>query len=84
MAKDRILSGAGYWMIPAPISYSGKIYSSGLIYEHRYILEQKLGRYLESYETAHHINENKLDNSPENIELINTKEHNSYHMKQRG
>jgi hypothetical protein len=56
MAKERIMSGAGYWMILAPLDYKGKIYSTGLIYEHRYILEKKIGRYLVSGESSHHIN----------------------------
>jgi hypothetical protein len=84
MAKDRVLNGGGYWMIPAPQNYNGKIYSTGLIYEHRYILEQKLGRYLTSDEIAHHINKNKQDNRPENIEFKTTTQHNVFHGNEKG
>jgi transposase len=82
--KDRILSGAGYWMIPIPENYMGKKYPCGYIYEHRYILEQKIGKYLTSNEIAHHINGNKLDNRSENLEVIIKQKHDSYHSQLKG
>lgn len=44
--------------------------NNGYVLEHRYIMEQKLGRYLESYEVVHHIDHNKQNNSIENLELL--------------
>ena len=48
------------------------------IYYHRYIVEQKLKRYLKLKEVVHHINGNKSDNRLKNLYLF--KSH-SEHMK---
>lgn len=56
---------------------------SGYVAEHRIVLENKIGRFLNNYEVAHHINENKFDNRPENLELMSFSNHSSYHAKRR-
>lgn len=52
---------------------------NGYVLEHRVVLENKLGRLLERNEEAHHIDENRHNNSPENIELKLNGEHQRFH-----
>lgn len=45
------------------------------VYEHRLVLEKKLGRKLNSHEITHHLDENKLNNSPDNLIIVSRAEH---------
>lgn len=51
----------------------------GYIMEHRIMMEMKLGRFLESHEVVHHLNEKKHDNRLSNLELMNHSDHTIMH-----
>lgn len=52
------------------------------VYEHRLVMEKKIGRYLTSIEEVHHIDGDKHNNDPKNLQLFATKaEHTRHHMK---
>ena len=50
-------------------------------HEHRVVAEQKLGRELFPHEIVHHIDENKHNNHPDNLEIITQSEHTRRHRR---
>lgn len=49
------------------------------IREHRLVMEKHLGRKLEPWEHIHHIDENKLNNSIDNLQIISAQDHAKEH-----
>ena len=55
--------------------------ADGYIFEHRLVMEDKLGRYLKSWEIPHHKDEVKNNNHPDNLRLMTKAEHVRLHKK---
>lgn len=51
--------------------------------EHRAVMERHLGRTLEPWEVVHHINHDKTDNRPENLQVMTQSEHMLEHWRER-
>lgn len=64
--KDRTYKD-GYAFVYRPGEPGAR--ADGRIYEHRWVMQQRLGRELLPGENVHHINGVKDDNRPENLEL---------------
>jgi len=87
-AKRRKINTAGYVLIFKPDHHEA---ISNYILEHRYIIEQHIGRKLRKNEVVHHKGtkysigsiENKQDNRIKNLELLDKIKHDAFHSTGR-
>lgn len=49
--------------------------------EHRYLMQQHVGRQLDRFELVHHKDHNKRNNSIDNLEIVTPKEHALIHLQ---
>ena len=61
-----------------------RAHPNGYVYEHIIVAETKLGRPLEHGEIVHHVDRNKLNNSPDNIQVFPSQAAHMRHHKARG
>lgn len=76
--RDSYVDDNGYVRVKVP--EHPRAFRGGWVYEHRLITERELGRLLEPYETVHHINEIKQDNSILNLFPCLRTEHDRAHL----
>lgn len=79
--KGRVAHANGYikvWMPGHPMAGA-----DGYVLEHRLVAAQVLGRMLRSDEHVHHLNHNRADNRPENLEVMSAAEHMAHHGDDR-
>ena len=77
--RNSFINHEGYRLLWKPEHPNAR--KGGYIFEHRVVLEKKLGRYLLPYEIPHHINHIRNDNRAKNLMLLNKKDHDTFHLK---
>lgn len=55
----------------------------GYAYEHRLVAERKLGRRLKQGELVHHLNDDRMDNQPENLSIVDGNAEHYVHYRNR-
>lgn len=60
-----------------------KVNFTGYVYEHRLVVERRIGRLLARTEIVHHRDQDRLNNAPENLEVMTQAEHARQHQLAR-
>lgn len=77
--RDNPVRETGLWSVSKSHGYLEKRINGTLWLQHRWVMQQHLGRPLEDGEVVHHIDGDKTNNNIDNLELHTT---HSEHMKE--
>ncbi len=75
--REAFINSKGYMLIYRP-SHPCAMYH-GYVYEHRLVVEEKIGRFLKIDEEVHHKDDDRLNNHPDNLEIVSEKDHQRLH-----
>ena len=88
--KIKLRKGSKGWYkengyIMRKVNYHPKASPRGYVAEHRLVMEQHLGRFLDSKEVVHHCDENRENNNLSNLklEILNSEHIKNEHKKMR-
>jgi len=79
LSKNKENSDGYQWIYT--MDYENSSMKNGWVSEHRLIASWVANRKLENDEVVHHKNFKKNDNRPENLQIMNEKDHHVYHAK---
>ncbi len=79
---NRKSTSTGYEVVYCP--EHPRAWSTGYVYTHTIVAEQKLNRLLEKGEIVHHKDRNRKNNDPENIDITSQSEHARNHGRLKG
>lgn len=77
--KGYLQKESGYILVYAPDHPRAD--NKGYVPEHTIVAESELGRRLADNEVVHHINGNKADNAPGNLQVMDEADHKSMHSR---
>jgi hypothetical protein len=79
---QKLISKGVYWYCKVP--EHPKATKLGYVFHHRIVMENYLGRLLLENEVVHHKDGNKRNNVIENLEVLDSREHNRLHGLEQG
>ena len=81
--KERTYNHPHYKVIYLPSHHRARKQEprKGFVFEHLVIAEKKIGRRIYRSEVVHHINGNKRDNRPQNLEVMPKRKHFALHAR---